>query len=84
MSKLRTQSLHMRYNLNSLKGVIKGLYRGLLQRVTKGDARSLDNGSYEDHEAYIRFLEGWANAPRQGAEEARTSLQPQKTLNLKH
>ena len=36
---------HMSYTLNSLKGVTWGIIYGTTIGVTKGDTRSLDNGS---------------------------------------
>ena len=42
----------MSYSLDSLKGVKKGIILGTTIRVTKGDTRSLDNGS----DSYYR---GW-------------------------
>ena len=38
----------MSCSLNSLKGVIWGIIYGTTIRVTKGDTRSLDNGSYQN------------------------------------
>ena len=43
----------MSHSLNSLKGVIQGiLYRGII-RGLKGDARSLDSGSYDFRTIFI-------------------------------
>ena len=36
----------MSYSLNSVKGVIEGILQGIITRVTKGEMRSLDYGSY--------------------------------------
>ena len=36
---------HLSHNLNSLKGLYKRLSRGLLERLIKGDTRSLDYSS---------------------------------------
>ena len=43
----------MSYSLNSLKGVYMGDYIGDYYRGTKGDTRSLDNGSYGYHTTVI-------------------------------
>ena len=46
LSRLKVGSSHLSYSLNSLKGGIKGLYRGVLQGISKGHTRSLDYSSF--------------------------------------
>ena len=40
------QVTHMSYSLNSLKGFYRGLYRGGIMGLIKGDTRSLDYSPY--------------------------------------
>ena len=49
----------MSYSLNSLKGVQKGIILGTTIGVTKGDTRSLDNGSYDLRAFCTLFAAAW-------------------------
>ena len=46
---------HVSYNLNSLKGVIKGVIIG----VIKGDTRSLDDGSCRPFPFLVDSMQVW-------------------------
>ena len=47
---------NMSYDLNSFRGVIWGIRKGSIRRVSKGDTRSLDNDMYAADAAAAMFM----------------------------